>query len=46
VVLDVCRAVVPQFLDSGGGHFVACHRINPVGGGDEPAGLVERRAAA
>jgi oligopeptide transport system ATP-binding protein len=45
VVMDVCRTVVPQFLDAGGGHFVACHRINPVGAGAEPAGLVERRPA-
>jgi oligopeptide transport system ATP-binding protein len=24
-VMDVCRKVPPQFVDQGGGHFVACH---------------------
>ena len=27
--MDVCTVVQPKFLDSGGGHYVACHLIHP-----------------
>ncbi|HDN80644.1 MAG: peptide ABC transporter substrate-binding protein [Chloroflexi bacterium] len=27
VVMDICKEVEPEFIDVGGGHWVACHRV-------------------